>query len=84
MGICQSQLCNDHEFAELEQENPGTLTMSLDNLRLKELSDGTADVEFIGIKTNVYGESVPVVPFEFVFTPGSYRNKRLKKAILML
>ena len=58
------------------RENPGTLTMSLDNLRLKELSDGTADVEFIGIKTNVYGESVPVVPFEFVFTPkhGSWLN----------
>lgn len=61
------------------RENPGTLTMSLDNLRLKELSDGTADVEFIGIKTNVYGESVPVVPFEFVFTPWELQKQKIKE-----
>ena len=61
------------------RENPGTLTMSLDNLRLKELSDGTADVEFIGIKTNVYGESVPVVPFEFVFTPWELQKQKVRE-----
>ena len=55
--------------------NPGTLTMSLNGVKLTAISDGKADIDFLGIKTDAYGDELTVVPFEYVFSPWELQKK---------
>lgn len=64
------------ELLNWNKANPGTFTMSLDGIKLKNISDGTATVDFLPV-------SVPdvrtIIPFEYVFSPWELQKKLIKE-----
>lgn len=64
------------ELLSWNKANPGTFTMSLDGLKLKNISDGTATVDFLPV-------SVPdvrtIIPFEYTFSPWELQKKMIKE-----
>lgn len=64
------------DLLQWNRENPGSFTMSLDGLTLKEVSNSAASVDFV--KTDEE-KGYDIIPFDYVFSPWEYQKELIEQ-----
>ncbi len=71
------------ELLKWNKQNPGIFSMTLDDIRLIDISEETASFEVLGTKKSWSGDDVPTIPFVYSFSPWEKQKQLIAEGNLV-